>query len=188
MNRIVIITGVSCSGKTSLQNELLQRWWNRPLNFTTRKPRTEEALIELWPLFEWDDFTAPEFDEYVFLSRENFLKKLKNGDFLEHTNYWWEFYGVSRFLWKWNTCIVLDPIGRSQVQEHFVRRWIEIETYYMDINKELQLERLENRWDTEKQIIRRVRDFKWFSPTNKCVRLNWKEDSDILADFIDNNL
>ena len=63
--RIVIITWVSCSGKTTLQNELLARWWNRPINFTTRKPRTEEANIELWPLFEWDDFTASEFDEYI---------------------------------------------------------------------------------------------------------------------------
>jgi guanylate kinase len=61
---------VSASGKTTLQEELLKRDWNRPYNFTTRKPRSEEEL-----------------DEYVFITKEQFFEKMEKGDFLENTNY-----------------------------------------------------------------------------------------------------
>jgi len=182
--RIIIITWVSCSWKTTLQNELLSRWWERPFNYTTRKPRDGEAFLNT---DEEGDFTSNELDEYIFLKEELFYKKLRNGDFLESTNYLWNHYWVSSSLPKWNVCIVLDPVGRSQVLEHFVRRWIEVETYYVEINKDLQKERLVNRWDDEKQIISRKRDFKWFSPTNKCIRLNGAKDADLLADLIENN-
>ena len=122
----------------------------------------------------------------IFLTTEQFYTKHKNWDLLESTNYWGNNYGVSKYLPTWDVCIVLDPIGRSQVLEYFTRRWIEVETYYLEITNELQEERLENRWDNEKQILSRKRDFKWFSPTNKCKRLNGKEDPDVLADIIEN--
>jgi len=181
--RIIIITGVSCSWKTTLQNELLERGWNRPLNYTTRKPRDKEALVSI---DAEGDFNSKELDEYIFLSENNFFNKLKNWDFLENTNYNWNYYWVGR-VWmpKWNIAIVLDPAWRSQVLEYYTKRGIEVETYYMDITKELQEERLIKRGDDEKQIIARKRDFKWFSATNKCIRLNWKEDPDILANLIE---
>jgi hypothetical protein len=85
-------------------------------------------------------------------------------------------------------CIILDPVGRSQVLEYFTRKWIELETYYIDISKELQEKRLINRGDSEKQILSRKTDFKWFSPTNKCKRLNGAKYPDELADIIENNI
>ena len=182
--RIITITGVSASGKTTLQEELLKRGWNKPLNYTTRKPRDKEALHSL---DEDGDFNSPELDEYIFLNENLFFKKLKNGDFLENTNYWWNKYGVNKIFPKWDICIILDPIGRSQVLEHFTRRWISVESYYIEITQELQLERLNKRGDNDKQILMRKRDFKWFSPTNKCKRLNGKEDPDVLADIIESN-
>ncbi len=155
-NRIVIITGVSASWKTTLQEEMLKNGWARPINFTTRKPRNEEEL-----------------DEYVFLTKNQFLTKYWNWDFLEQTNYWWNFYGVSRHLPKWkNLCIVLDPVGRAIVSEWFSRRGIEYETYYLRISPETQEQRLFARGDDEEEVIKRKRDFQWFSPTNKCVILD----------------
>ena len=183
--RIVIITWVSCSWKTTLQNELLNRWWSRPLNFTTRKPRDVNALH--YTDEDWD-FSSKELDEYIFLSESNFFKKLKNWDFLENTNYMWNRYWVSRYLPKWNICIVLDPVWRNQVMEHFSRLWIEYETYYLVISKELQEKRLLKRWDTEKEILRRKRDFNWFSATNKCKILRWDLSWEELADIIENNV
>ena len=182
--RIVIITWVSASWKTTLQDELLKRWWQRPLNFTTRKPRDVNAFIDLDN--DWD-FNSKELDEYIFLSKENFFKKMKNWDFLENTNYWWNFYWASTFLPKWNVCIILDPVWRSQVLEYFTRRWIDVETFFIEISQELQEERLIKRLDTEKEILRRKRDFNWFSPTNKCIRLNWRMDTKILANIIEHN-
>jgi len=183
MWRIVILTWVSCSWKTSLQEELITKhWWARPLNFTTRKPRDKEALTKI---DEEGDFCSKELDEYVFLTEDTFFKKLRNGDMLEYTNYMWKRYWVSSIIPKWkDVCIVLDPVGRNQVMEYYTRKGRSVETYYIEINKDKQIERLTNRWDNEKQILSRKKDFEWFSPTIKCKRLNGAKDTDVLASTI----
>ena len=167
--RVVIITWVSWSWKTTLQNELLNKGWKRPINFTTRKPRSEKEL-----------------DEYIFLDENQFLKKLKNWDFLEFTQYNWNFYWVSAYLPEWDIAIVLDPVWRSMVSEYFSRKWIEYELYYLDINSDIQRERLEKRWDSVEDIKKRANDLKWFSPTNHCTILDWRTSPTILANLIDN--
>lgn len=186
MRRVMIITWVSASWKTTLQEKLLERWWKRPINFTTRKPR--------------NDF---EYNEYVFLTREQFLEKLNNGDFLEFTNYWWNFYWVSNMFKTWKVegieirnnlgndlCIILDPVWRAQVMEKLSRENIEIIDVYINISPELQRERLENRWDWEDEVIKRSNDFKWFHPTDKSIILDGSIDVDLLVwelEFIINN-
>lgn len=182
-NRLILITWVSGSGKTTLQNELLSRGWKKPINFTTRKPRTQEV----YEVSADGDYTSNETEEYVFLDRKTFVTKLLNWDFLEMTMSYWNFYGVSRFLPEGKTCIVVDPVGRAQIMENFIRRWYTIETYYMECSEQLQFERLTKRGDYEKDILLRKNDFKWYSPTNRCIRLSGKKDPSELADFIENN-
>lgn len=188
MNRLVIITWASASGKTTLQNELLNRWWVRPINFTTRDPRTPEAESELnSDNATGEDFTAEELDEYIFLTDEQFHLKLKKWDFLEHTNYNWNWYGVSKVLPSGSVCIVLDPVWRSQVLEKIARERLdyEVTTVFLDISKELQTERLAKRWDSKEEIAKRLEDFKWFHPTRNCLVLDWGIESSKLADIID---
>jgi len=183
--RLVIITWVSCSWKTTLQEELLARWWNRPLNFSTREPRDKNTLVAVDK--EWD-FYSKELDEYQFLPIETYFTKLKHWDFLEHTNYWGNWYAVSKFLPEWNTCIVLDPVGREQVLEKISRENLDIvvDTFYLDCSKELQLQRLVNRWDTEEEIKKRKKDFEWFSPSWRDMVIDWSWSPKLLADIIVN--
>ena len=66
---IILITGVSASWKSTLQQRLVDSWeYKKPINFTTRQPRSEA-----------------EKDDYVFIDKNIFLKKLANWDFFEHT-------------------------------------------------------------------------------------------------------
>ena len=132
--RIIILTWVSASWKTSIQNELLNRWWKRPINFSTRKPRSDNAYDVDWDL----DFNSDELNEYVFIDRNTFSIKMINWDFVEITQYWGNFYGVSETflqdgspLKKENICIILDPIGRSQLMERLIREGVPFETYYI---------------------------------------------------------
>lgn len=182
--RIVILTGVSASWKTTLQNELLNRWWVRPINFSTRRTRTNNAysIDEDW------DYNSDELSEYVFIDKNTFSKKLMNWDFIESTQYWWNFYWVNKhsFLeWDRNLVVILDPAWRAQVMEVLTRLWIEYETYYIFIDLETQVERLRRRWDSSEEISKRKRDFDWFYPTNKCIRINGKLDANVLADIIE---
>lgn len=170
MNNLLIITWVSASGKTSIQEELLKRWWVRPINFTTRKPRSDEEL-----------------DEYVFLDKDKYFIKLWKWDFLEHTNYNWNWYGVSKYLPNWNVCIVLDPVGREQVLEKIAREWLKynVTCVYLEIDKKLQTERLNKRWDSPEQKKLRSVDFQWFSPNGNSLIFNWAEDIEVLANKIE---
>lgn len=187
--RIIILTWVSASWKTSIQNELLNRWWKRPINFSTRKPRSDNAYDVDWDL----DFNSDELNEYVFIDRNTFSIKMINWDFVEITQYWGNFYGVSETflqdespLKKENICIILDPIGRSQLMERLTRECVPFETYYIYISQELQEDRLSKRWDKQEEIIKRRKDFNWFHPTNNCVRINGDLPINEIADFIIN--
>ncbi len=182
--RLILITGVWGSWKTTLQNELISKYgWQRPVNFTTRNPRS-------WDIHSTDedgDYNGKERDEYVFLNREQFISKFKNWDFLEMTNPAdWIYYWVSRFLPDENVAIVVDPVWRSQIMQYFINRWFSIEAYFIECSAKLQEERLIWRWDSEKSIISKKRDLEWFSPTYKCVRLSGKKSPSELADVIQN--
>lgn len=170
MRNLLIITWVSASGKTTLQEELLSRWWSWPINFTTRAPRNEGEL-----------------DEYVFLNKEQFFFKLNKWDFLEHTNYNWNWYGVSKWLPEWDICVVLDPVWREQVLEKIVREDIQVRVtcIYLRIDEKLQMKRLLERWDTSEQIELRSTDFDWFQPNEGSYTLDWWEDFIKNANYIE---
>lgn len=170
MNNLVIITWVSGSWKTTIQEEMLQRWWKRPLNFTTRKPRND-----------W------ELDEYVFLDRDKYFIKMWNWDFLEHTNYNWNWYAISKYLPKWNVCIVLDPVGREQVLEKISREGLDynVTCVYLDINRKTQDQRLTSRWDSKEQKAERKKDFNWFSPNSTWYVLDGTNEVKELVDYIE---
>ena len=183
--RIVILTWVSWSWKTSVQEELLKRWWVRPINFSTRRARSSNPYkVDN----EWD-YSSEELWEYVFLNRTTFAKKLINWDFIESTQYWWNLYWVSKHSFlehsNNNLVVILDPVWRAQVMEVLTRLWIEYETYYFNINEETQVNRFRNRWDSSEEISKRKKDFNWFHPTNKCKVLNWNLSIETLANIIE---
>jgi len=169
--KLLLITWVSASGKTTLQNELLERGWKRPINFTTRKPRSER-----------------EKDEYVFIDVKTFMKKFANGDFLEHTCFDGNYYWVSRYLPQGNVCIVLDPIGRAQVMEKMARAWLEVTTLYINIPTEVQRQRLEERGCSVNELRARQKDYAWFDKTKFCMDADWEEDVQLAADKIEYQL
>lgn len=170
MRRIVILTWVSGSWKTSLQEELILRGWSTPINFTTRKPRNNKEL-----------------DYYVFLTEKQFQIKKKHWDFLETTNYNWNNYWISKFIWDWNIVLILDVNWREEVINKFRDNNIKFKSYYINLTPELQKERLLKRWDNKEQIKKRSNDFDLFYPTDNCEILDWSLDTKILADYIITN-
>lgn len=170
---LVIITWVSWSGKTTIQDAMLKQWWARPINFTTRNPRTNNAL-EIDD--EWD-YNSKELWEYIFITEDVFFKKLSNWDFIEHTNYNGNWYWISRcFPNNENVCLVLDPIGREQVLEKLSREFedINLVCVYLDIPRETQEQRLKVRWDSQEEIDKRIEDFNWFCPFWPWARTKYK--------------
>ena len=161
---MIIITWVSASWKTTLQNKLVELWYKKPINFTTRRPRNDD-----------------EADEYVFLSKEQFIKKLMNWDFLEFTYYNWNFYRISKYISD-DTVLVLDPVWRAQVLSQLSKIWKKAKTIYLKIWTKCQRERILARWGSKKDIEERADDIKWFHPTPSCNIIDWEAHIDIVLD------
>ncbi len=77
----VIIAGLSGAGKTTVADALIAAEGNLEMSrsATTRQRRGDGRD-----------------DEYVYLSREEFLKSIEHGDMLEHTDYNGNLYGTKR--------------------------------------------------------------------------------------------
>ena len=168
---LLILTGVSTSWKTTLQKELMTRWWKSAINFTTREPRSEK-----------------ERDEYVFIDKPTFMTKLINWDFIEHTDYNGEYYGASRFLPKGNVVMVLDPVGRAQVMSEYARKDLSLNTAYLSISKDTQMKRLEERHMSVRDIEARHKDYQWFHKTKFCLELDGEMEVGRAADIVEANM
>lgn len=79
---LTVLSAPSGCGKTSIVERLLKRnqGWVRSISATTRKPRVDEKDAQ----------------DYFFLSRQNFEKKVREGEMLEHAEIYGNLYGTPR--------------------------------------------------------------------------------------------
>jgi len=164
--KIIILTWKSWSWKTTIQNALIKEGgWNKPINFTTRKKRNDEEL-----------------DEYVFCTKKQFVKKLLNWDFIEHTIYWWQMYWLTK-SWFWQKNIIItDPIWRAQLMKEF---WT-ASLIFLEISEEEQFKRLKKRGSSNEEIEKRMLDWKWFEPTRKSIIINGNTNIKTIVSIINN--
>ncbi len=82
MTTVFIVSAPSGSGKSTLVNRVLDQDPNLlfSISYTTRAPRGEEAQDE----------------DYHFITREEFERRLKDDEFLEHAKVFENYYGTSR--------------------------------------------------------------------------------------------
>lgn len=167
---ILAITGPSGSGKSTLQQYLVENFgFRHPYNFTTRPPRTNAEL-----------------DDYVFITKPQFYKKLENGDFADFTIYHGNYYGMSKcFKPLEKTAIVVTPHGREIFREFCAKRGIEFKEVFLTVDEKTMDYRLGiKRRESYQSIEFRKNDLKWMKPTNESLVLDGREDTAILADKI----
>ncbi len=161
MGKVVLITWVSGSWKTTLVEQLRKElWWEKPINFTTRSPRNDDEL-----------------DDYVFLTKAQFATKLENGDFAEFTNYNGNNYWISSCLSKEkNYLIILEPIGRTMMEKWLKEHEFNYIKLYIDVTEENIIKRLSGGREEEEDFIKeRLKDFSFFSPDDGSIVVdgNW---------------
>ncbi len=108
---LIVISAPSGTGKTTLCHMLLKEFPNIKfsVSFTTRKPRPGEVNGK----------------DYWFVTREEFLQKVKEGDFLEWAEVYGNLYGTSKsqVLKALNEgkdiLLDIDTQGALQVKENF---------------------------------------------------------------------
>lgn len=110
---LVVISGPSGSGKTTITKRLMARngYW-LSVSATTRSPRPGEV----------------DGRDYLFMSREEFLEKVRQGGFLEHSEHFGHLYGTPRkpvddALAKGKVALLeIDVNGARQARESLAGR------------------------------------------------------------------
>lgn len=170
MRRFLTITWNSWSWKSSLWLELEKKWWKTLYNYTTRKPRSDEEL-----------------DTYIFLTDKQFEIKRRNWDFIETIEYNWNKYAFSSIIPEWNIYVIVTPEWRTQLRDLFNdwKLWVDkFDSIFLSLDSKLQRSRLEKRWDSEDDIVKRLEYD--FQPTSNCAIYNWADDTIELAKEIHN--
>lgn len=115
----------------------------QPTQFTTRPKRTDSEL-----------------DDYVFLSKAQYFAKLANGDFANFQLYNSHFYAISKTFPYSPFLIIVDNIGKAQLERELRKQGIEHHSIFFDISKEVMKNRLINfRKSHVAEIEKRLSDF-----------------------------
>lgn len=146
---MIIILGKTCSGKSTIQKELIRIGFEPLVTYTTRPPRDGEINGV----------------DYNFMSEDEFLEKVKNEEFAEYTYYetlfgrW--YYGSLKKDITSNKVVVLNPSGLYQLKNDTN---LDITSVYIDVNNKVLRRRLKSRGDNKKEYTRRLKadknDFK----------------------------
>lgn len=144
MNKLIVLTGKTASGKDTIMMQLLSRipYLKRVITTTSRVPRNGEK----------------DRVDYFFLSREEFKQKIERGDFIEYVEYGGNFYGTeknqlrdtgSSLIWR------IDPSRAGKIRELISSPVLVI---YLTVPDSVVLERLDKRGLSKEEIEKRMRE------------------------------
>jgi len=156
----LILTWVSGSWKTTVMKGLLNTYpemYAKPLQFTTRKPRSDL-----------------EMDEYVFLTHQQFMKKLINWDFIEYVEYNKELYAVWKYFDAKKTNIfIAEPVWREALKKYFRLHNIPFVSAYIEVDTKSIRDRLELRGSSVNEVDTRMKDLKYFYAWGDDYIVDW---------------
>lgn len=144
----IILIGKSCAGKTQFSHLLKEKGLRIAITCTSRPKRpSEENGVD-----------------YHFLEREEFLKQLTVGNFLEHDEFNGWLYGLPKEEFENSDLVIVTPRGLKAIIEAYGRENIMV--VYLDTETAVRLDRSAKRGDDPKEVLRRYgtdeKDFREF--------------------------
>jgi guanylate kinase len=141
---VYIISAPSGSGKSTLVNELLTKVSDLEfsISYTTRSPRGSETNGR----------------QYYFVSRPQFEKMIRDGDFLEHAEVFGNYYGTARrFLYDAeqngrDLLLDIDVQGAAQIQRKLPDA---TSIFILPPDRKTLEERLRKRSEDSEEVIQR---------------------------------
>lgn len=134
---IVIFTGPSASGKTTLCNYLVNKHgFIRPSTCTTRSPRRDETP-----------------DSYIFLDRNQFQNKIISNEILEYVENFGYYYGSSAHSFELDipTTVAMTISGAEAIRKRYPNRTFVIN---LDISPITMVRRIRSRSEMSFQELK----------------------------------
>ena len=135
---MIVLVGRSASGKTYLGKCLENRGFHKIVTYTTREKRFGEL----------------DKVDYHFISKEDFLKKIKDDFFFEYVCYNGNYYGTSKNSIKdQNSYLIVEPSGLLKYLPI-----ADVISFYIDCPKEILRQRMIARKDRIEDITKRLKN------------------------------
>lgn len=133
---ILVISGKTCAGKSTLANHLIQNCgFGRIVTCTTRQPREGEKNGV----------------HYHFLTQEQFKNAIDKDEFIEFNMHGGAMYGVRKkeiiqaMDAPFDSLVVIEPVGRRKLTKYLKGNEMRYLSIYLDISPSIQAERFMNR-------------------------------------------
>ncbi len=133
---MIILIGKSASGKTYIGKCLEKRGYEKIVTYTSRDKRNKEI----------------DGKDYYFLTKDEFLNKIKQNFFYEYVLYNNNYYGTSlKSLKKENSYLILEPNGFYKYKD-----LADVVSFYIECDDDTLIERMVNRGDKPEDIKKRI--------------------------------
>ena len=135
---MIVLAGASASGKTEVAKMLAKKYGIvKAITTTTRDLRVGEK----------------DGRDYFFVSKDEFIKMIHEGRFVEYTTYNDNLYGSTKDQIAPNKCVVVDPIG---LKAYIDLKDDNILTFFLESTEETRIKRMISRGDNEDKIKSRI--------------------------------
>lgn len=187
---LIVLTGPGSSGKDTIQSKLLGRYPRvQRLVTTTSRPKRESET---------------DGKDYNFIGRDEFLKRIQEGDFLEYVEFGGNFYGTTKDAFKpvlegYDVVWRIEMSRAGGLKEFFTESFTPDTAekllkntliIYIDVpNWNILKERMKARGDSNEEIEKRIAqdksDFETYGGSFKHIVMNHPEKLDETIDKID---
>lgn len=133
---MIVLTGESGSGKSTVEDLLSKQGLNHIISCTTRKPREGEQ----------------DGIDYKFMTKEEFLEGLNTGRFAEYVIYRENYYGILVEDCEANSIVVVEPNGFRQLKKI---KNIDIVSFYIHVDSRERMIRMLKRGDVIEEVFKR---------------------------------
>ena len=135
---MIVLAGASASGKTEAAKRLASKYGITKVITTTTRPMRQGEVNGR---------------DYFFVTRERFEEMIKEGRFVEYTNYNGNLYGSTKDQIASDKCVVIDPAG---LKAYISLKDPNIITFFLDSSEETRYKRMLERGDSIENVKNRI--------------------------------
>jgi guanylate kinase len=135
---MLVLIGASASGKTEITKILIKKYgFKKMITYTTRPMRVGEINGV----------------DYHFITKEEFIAKANNHEFLETTLYNDNYYGTAFKDASFDKVLIVDPFGANKIVEKMPN---DVTLFLLEAPQEVRAQRMLARGDKPEDIKKRL--------------------------------
>jgi len=138
MNKRIILVGPSAAGKNFIRQKFIEKGFSFDVSYTTRKPRNGEI----------------NGIDYIFISDEEFTRKINENFFYEWVNYGENKYGTGKYEFENKDIFIMETEAINNLKPEDRINSLVI---FVNTPEHIRIERMKERGWNEEKIQERIK-------------------------------